>query len=107
LLVEKSLTRSCARTSDYTVTYGRITRSGRDARIRSEMRSRRDPREPSVEVDYIVRGSEDGYRVVDIVTDGASITKDYYDELHGLLRNQGPGFRALVGRLTEQIARRD
>jgi phospholipid transport system substrate-binding protein len=107
LLVEKNLARSCTRTFDYTVTYARATPFGRDARVHTAMRSRRDPREPSVEIDYIVHGSENGYRVVDIVTDGASITKDYYDQLRWLLRNPGPDFRALVGRLTEQIARRD
>ncbi|HEY8042144.1 MAG TPA: ABC transporter substrate-binding protein [Polyangiaceae bacterium] len=91
---------------DYGVTYKGVKRNAEgDARVRTEIRSRRDPHAPAMEVDYVVRPAPGGYRVVDIVTDGSSLTRNYYDQIHLLFANRSNGYTSLVAKLSE-VARR-
>jgi ABC-type transporter MlaC component len=44
---------------------------------------------------------------VDIVTEGSSLTKNYYDQFHRMLTTQGQGYSYLVQKLRDKIAAKD
>jgi len=46
-------------------------------------------------------------RVVDIVTEGSSLTKSYYDQFHRMLTNAGQGYAYIVRKLNEKLAQPD
>lgn len=79
-LVEKSYRKNLIKTLDYEVVYRGSRDDGGDTRVLTEAKSRVKTREPAVRVDYVVKQTAAGYRVVDIVTEGSSLTKNYYDQ---------------------------
>ena len=44
---------------------------------------------------------------VDIVTEGSSLTKNYYDQFHKFLTTPGQGYPHIVKKLNEKIAKKD
>lgn len=106
-LVEKNYRKNLTKTLDYEVTYKGTKEMGGDSKIRTEAKSKLKPRDPPVQVDYVVRGSTNGHRVVDIVTEGSSLTKNYYDQFHKMLTNPTQGYAHVVKKLNEKVAKKD
>jgi phospholipid transport system substrate-binding protein len=106
-LVEKNYKKNLIKTLDYEVTYKGQKEIGGDAKIRTEAKSKLKPRDPAVQVDYVVKGAGGGYKVVDIVTEGSSLTKNYYDQFHKFLTTPGQGYPHIVKKLNEKIAKKD
>jgi ABC-type transporter MlaC component len=77
-----------------------------ELRVRTETLAKRKPRDPPIQVDYVlVPGAERGkYRVVDVVTEGSSLTKNYYDQFHRMLTNASQGYPELVRKLKQRVA---
>ena len=63
-----------------------------------------NPRDPPIQIDYVVRGSPGSYHVVDIITEESSLTKNYYDQFHRMLTNPDQGYSYLVKKLNDKIA---
>ncbi len=108
-LVEKNYRKNLIKTLDYEVTYKGQKEVGGDSKIRTEAKSKLKPRDPAVQVDYVVKPASNGvgYRVVDIVTEGSSLTKNYYDQFHKMLTTAGQGYPHIVKKLNEKIAKPD
>ena len=79
-LVRKTYQKNLAKTLDYDVTYKGARDAGGDTRVLTEAKNKLKPRDPAVRVDYVVKQTPSGPRVVDIVTEGSSLTKNYYDQ---------------------------
>jgi ABC-type transporter MlaC component len=105
-LVQKNYRKNLMKTLDYDVTYRGARDDEGNTRIRTEAKSKLKPRDPAVQVDYVVR-SAGGYHVIDIVTEGSSLTKNYYDQFHKMLTNPAQGYPHMVGKLREKIAKKD
>jgi ABC-type transporter MlaC component len=43
--------------------------------------------------------------VIDIVTEGSSMTKNYYDQFHRMLTTEGQGYKYMTAKLREKIAK--
>jgi phospholipid transport system substrate-binding protein len=104
-LVEKNYHKNLNKTRDYDVTY----RQGRDegsnlSKIRTEAKNKSKPRDPAVQVDYVIMESGGKYKVIDIVTEGSSMTKNYYDQFHKMLTNPDQGYDYLISKLKKKIA---
>lgn len=98
-VLEKSYRKTISKTLDYNVTAKAISPSPLgDSRIRSLAKSKTNPRDPEIQVDYLVKGD----KCVDMVTEGASVTKNYYDALNKKLNNEG--YAAAVTMLKNKIA---
>jgi phospholipid transport system substrate-binding protein len=96
-VLEKSYRKTISKTLDYNVTYKAISPSPLgDSRIRSLAKSKLNPRDPEIQVDYLVKNN-----CVDMVTEGASVTKNYYDALNKKLTNEG--YAAAVTMLQKKI----
>jgi phospholipid transport system substrate-binding protein len=107
-LVEKNYKKNLIKTLDYEVTYkGTKDVAGGDAKIRTEAKSKLKPRDPAVQVDYVVKGASNGYKVVDIVTEGSSLTKNYMDQFHKMLITPGQGYPHVVKKLNEKVAKKE
>lgn len=106
-LVERNYKKNLTKTLDYDVAFkgSRPLASG-DTKIRTEAKSRTKPREAPVTVDYVVAGQQGTFKVVDIVTEGSSLTKNYYEQFHKMLTTANQGYPHVVKRLNEKIAAR-
>jgi len=106
-LVRKSYRKNLMKTLDYDVTYRGAREAGEDTRVLTEAKSKVNLREPAVRVDYVVKLMPGGYRVVDIVTEGSSMTKNYYEQFRKKMDNPQEGYSNIVQKLREKIAKKD
>jgi phospholipid transport system substrate-binding protein len=106
-LVRKTYRRNLTKTLDYDVDYRGARESGGDSRVMTEAKNRLKPRDPPVRVDYVVKLTGAGPKVVDIVTEGSSLTKNYYDQFRKKMHNPNEGYANIVQKLREKIAKKD
>jgi phospholipid transport system substrate-binding protein len=103
-LVRKTYQRNLAKTLDFDITYHGEKSAGGDTKVMTEAKDRSKPREPAVRVDYVVKDTPKGPRVVDIVTEGSSLTKNYYDQFDRKLKDPAQGYANIVQKLRDKIA---
>jgi phospholipid transport system substrate-binding protein len=106
-LVRKTYERNLMKTLDFDVTYRGSKDSAGDTRVLTEAKNRLKPREPAVRVDYVVKQTSTGPKVVDIITEGSSLTKNYYDQFRKKMNNPAEGYPNIVQKLKEKIAKKD
>ena len=106
-LVEKNYRQNLGKTLDDTVTYQGASPSGGDAAVHTEATSVSKPRDPAVLIDYVVHGAPGAERVVDVVTEGSSLTKSYFDQFHRMLTNPEQGYAYIVKKLNDKLAQPD
>ncbi len=54
-------------------------------------------------VDYVVKQTAHGLKVVDMVTEGSSMTKVYYDQFRKKMHEPSEGYANIVQKLREKI----
>jgi ABC-type transporter MlaC component len=107
-LVEKNYHKNLDKTRDYDVSFRGAKDQGENvSKIKTEAKSKVKPRDPAVQVDYVILGVGDKYRVIDIVTEGSSMTKNYYDQFHRMLTTAGQGYPYLVKKLQDKVAAKE
>jgi phospholipid transport system substrate-binding protein len=106
-LVRKTYQRNLLKTLDYDVTYKGSRDVSGDTRVLTEAKNKVKPREPAVRVDYVVKQTSGGPKVVDIITEGSSLTKNYYDQFRKKMHNPAEGYPNIVQKLKEKIAKKD
>ena len=107
-LVEKNYHKNLNKTRDYDISYRGAKEVGENvSRIKTEAKSKVKPRDPAVQVDYVILGAGDKYRIIDIVTEGSSMTKNYYDQFHRMLTTTGQGYTYLAQKLRDKIAAKE
>lgn len=105
-LVEKRYRENAYKTKNFDVAYRGAKEAGADlTRVRTEAKDKTKPREPAVQVDYIIRGSGP-FMIVDLVTEGSILSKNYYDQSHKMLTTPGQGYAYFTKKLRERIAKR-
>ncbi len=104
-LVRKSYRNNLVKTLDYEVAYHGARDTAGDTRVLTEAKSKSKPRDPSVRIDYVVKQTPEGYRVVDIITEGSSLTKNYYDQFRKKMNEPKEGYPNIVEKLREKISR--
>jgi ABC-type transporter MlaC component len=106
-LIRKNYERNLSKTLDYDVTYRGTREAGGDTRVLTEAKDRAKPREPATRVDYVVKQTQNGLRVVDVVTEGASMTKNYYEQFRKKMHDPNEGYPNIVLKLREKIDKKD
>lgn len=105
-LVQKTYRKNLIKTLDYDITYrGNRAAAAGETRVRTEAKSKLKPRDPSVQVDYIVRTTNGAPRVVNLITEGSSLTKNYYTQFHKILTDPAQGYPQIVKKLKKKIAK--
>ena len=102
-LIEKNYKKNLKKILDYDVIYKEISTKGDVIKIRTEARSKLKRREPPVQIDYMVRQGSKGYQIIDVVTEGSVLTKNYYDQFHRMLTDPKKGYPSIVRKLNQKI----
>ncbi|HVJ89558.1 MAG TPA: ABC transporter substrate-binding protein [Labilithrix sp.] len=106
-LVEKKYRENAYKTRDFDVSYRGTKEQGVDvAKVRTEAKNKLKPREPAVQVDYIIRSSGGSHKVIDLVTEGSILSKNYYDQSHKMLTTPGQGYSYFVQKLRDKIKKK-
>lgn len=106
-IVEKKYRENAQKTKNFEVTYKGSKEQGADiSKIRTEAKDKTKPREPAVRVDYIIRSDSGNHKVIDLVTEGSILTKNYYDQSHKMLTTPGQGYPYLVQKLKEKVKKK-
>jgi ABC-type transporter MlaC component len=106
-LVEKSYRKNLMKTLDYEITYKGERDAGGETRVLTEAKNKTKSREPPVRVDYVIKQTPNGLRVVDIVTEGSVLTKNYYDQFLKKMHNPDEGYTNIVQKLRDKIAKKE
>jgi ABC-type transporter MlaC component len=103
-IVRKNYKKNLNRTLTYNVTYTGVRNTGNDVTVRTQAQSKVNPREPVVQIDYVVEGPANGpYHVVDIVAENSSTTTNYYRQFHTMLTDPAKGYSTVVQKLKDKI----
>lgn len=106
-LVEKKYRENAYKTRDYDVTYRGAKEQGTDvSKVRTEAKNKTKPRDPAVQVDYIIKSNGASHKVIDLVTEGSILSKNYYDQSHKMLTNPGQGYPYFVQKLRDKIKKK-
>lgn len=106
-LVMKTERKNVLKTLDYDIEYKGEHVADGGSTIRMEARSRLAPRDPPLQIDYVIGAAGDAWRVVDIVTEGSSRTKNYYEQFDRMLLDASQGYPYVVKKLKEKIEKKD
>ena len=90
---------------DYGVRVRGTVDSDGDARVRTEATSAIHPDDLAIRMDYVVERTAEGYRVVDLIVEGSSLSKNYYEHFRKKMSNPREGYTAIVEKLRAQIAK--
>jgi phospholipid transport system substrate-binding protein len=101
-VIENSYRRNLTKTLDYDVSYKGSRDVAGDTRVLTEAKSKVNPRDTPVRVDYVVKQEGNGFRVIDIITEGSSFSKNLYVQFRKL-----DDYDKIVGKLKDKIAKKD
>jgi phospholipid transport system substrate-binding protein len=104
-LVERSYQRNLESTLEYDVRYLGAEAGATGVTVRTVAKSRRNGREPEVAIDYALRPAGAGWKVVDIVTDGVSLVRNYRSQFGRIAAREG--MAGLLGRMRDRLANGD
>ncbi len=104
-LVEKNYKKNLTRTLQYTITYSGTGVQGTDTRVKTEATNTSNARD-TVQIDYLVTGTGSGpFKIVDIITEGSSLTQSYFNQFTKMLANPAQGFNYIVQKINEKLAK--
>jgi ABC-type transporter MlaC component len=107
-LIQRNYQKNLEKTLDYEITYKgeKAGDSGSgDTKIRTEAKSKSKPRDPVLQIDYVVREANGKLAIVDIITEGTSTTKSYYEQFDKKLKTPTDGYPNIVQKLKDRIAK--
>jgi phospholipid transport system substrate-binding protein len=103
-LVQKNYRKNLLKTLDYDTSFRSSGEVQGDTKVRTVAKSKLNAREAPTSIDYLVTGASGNYHVVDIVTEGSSLTKNYYKQFHTMLTTADQGYPHVLKKLREKIA---
>jgi ABC-type transporter MlaC component len=107
-LVEKKYRENAYKTRDFDVSYRGVKEQGAEiSKVRTEAKNKSKPRDPAIQVDYIIRSTGQEHKVIDLVTEGSILSKNYYDQSHKMLTTAGQGYPYFVQKLRDKLAKKD
>jgi phospholipid transport system substrate-binding protein len=104
-LVQKSYKKNLLKTLDYEISFKSTTENAGESRVRTQAQSKTNVREAPTTVVYIVVNPGSGFRIVDIVTEGSSLTKNYYTQFDKMLSTPDQGYAHVVKKLRDKLAK--
>lgn len=104
-LVRGAYRKSLKRIVDYNVEYTGTTQGAAGEVVHTVAKSRTNPREEPVNIDYVVHESGGKWRIVDIVTEGSSLVTNYRNQFRRIIKKQG--FPELIRRMKAKLDKGD
>lgn len=100
-LVERSYKRNLEQTMSYRVRYMTGQASDDGTLVRTEARSKKNPRAPAVSIDYHLHRVDGQWRVYDVVTDGVSMVRNYRNQFNRIIDDEG--WSGLIERMRSKL----
>lgn len=100
-LVERSYQQNLQRTLDYEVRWGGESPRGDAVLVQTTARSRENRRTPEVTIEYRMERRGNGWVVVDVVTDGVSMVRNYRNQFARIIRRDG--WDGLMSRMRSRL----
>lgn len=100
-LVQRAYRRSLDKTLGYEIAYKGEVDGETGTLVQTRAQSRTNNREDPVSVDYLVHQAQGQWKVVDIVTEGASLVRGYRSQFNRIIKKEG--FTALVSRMKKKL----
>lgn len=105
-LVQKNYKKNLKRTLEYTVTYPSSSPQGATVRVHTVATNKTNARD-TVEIDYLVVGAPGSFKIVDLITEGSSLTNSYYTQFTGMLANPAQGYPYIAQKIKDKLAKPD
>lgn len=100
-LVERNYQQNLERSLRFQVRWGDEARRGQDVVVQTSARSRENRRAPEVTIEYRMRQAGDRWLVVDVVTDGVSMVRNYRNQFSRIIRRDG--WDGLLSRMRSRL----
>src|SRR5262249_6811202 len=102
-LIENNYKRNLKKALDYNTHFGTADRAGDETRVK--MKATANGGRSDVHIVYVMRPEGSSFRGLDPVTEGSSVTMNYYRQFHEMLTNKDKGYNYLVQKLKDKVAR--
>jgi phospholipid transport system substrate-binding protein len=100
-LVRNAYKKNLRKTLGYAITYGSENKADQGYVVHTVAKSRTDPREDPVHVDYLVHQVDGKWRIFDIVTEGSSLVNNYRSQFRRIIKKDG--FPELMRRMKRKL----
>lgn len=104
-LVRNNYRRNLENMLNYNISYTREANKGATTMVYTVAKHKNDDREPDVSIDFRVMKVNRSWRVVDLVTEQASLVKTYRSQFLRIIRKDG--FEALIKKMESKLAKED
>lgn len=101
-LVERNYEQNLERIREFEVRYVGEEPTAGGTIVRTEARSRTERRQPPVEIAYSMHLQGSEWRVFDVVTDGVSLVRNYHNQFHRIITQNG--WDELIRRMEQRLA---
>ncbi len=100
-LIERNYRGNLERTLQYEIRYGTETTANGETHVPTTVRHRTNRRAPQIEIEYLLRADGSNYKVIDVVTDGVSMVRNYRTQFTRIVQRES--FDALLGRMRARL----
>lgn len=104
-LVEKNYQKNLKKTLKYKTEVKSDKVVGNETRVSIKASDNESSHAPPVNIEYVMRAEGGSWKVIDIVTEGSSLTNNYYAQIHRMLTNKDQGYSYVVQKLKEKVAK--
>ncbi|MCC6213621.1 MAG: ABC transporter substrate-binding protein [Polyangiaceae bacterium] len=104
-LVRAAYRKNLEKTKGYDVEFKGFKKKKRGVVVMTVAKHRKNTREEPVTIDYVMRLQGDEWRVVDIVTERSSLTRNYRRQFQRVIRKES--FAALVDKMKKKLAKEE
>lgn len=88
-LVQKSYRKNLESTLDYSIRYLSEKPDKEGVVVHTVARSRKKRRAPEIVIDYVLVKSDEGWKVLDVTTDGVSLVENYRNQFNRIIKRNG------------------
>jgi phospholipid transport system substrate-binding protein len=101
-LIETNYVKGLRANLDYAVRYLGEKKRGSFLLVQTAIDSQRKGRPYTIEVDYLLRNVDGGWRTFDVITDGVGLVENYRAMFNNIIGKSG--FDGLLGRMRKKLA---
>jgi phospholipid transport system substrate-binding protein len=100
-LVERNYRKNLESTLDYDIRYLNQTAQSDETIVHTVARSKKNRRAPEIRIDYTLKKNQGAWRVVDVITDGVSLIRNYRNQFNRIINRDG--WDELLKRMRKRI----
>lgn len=105
LLVQHNYKTSLLNTVDYDLNFKNAHKVEDAVKVRTEAKSKTKPRDPAVQVDYLVKCTAGKCQVIGMTTEGSDLAMNYNKQFTKMWNTPGQGYPHIIERLDAKIAK--